>query len=155
MTTDHTGSDQLEKLINHRLRNLPLQRAPVGLQARVWAGLQQRALPWWRKSFSYWPLAARVTLILLCLVVAEFTIRLVRGMHELPRGAQLTELLGESFDWVERIADWMQALQSFTGLLLRHTPQAWQFGGLVVVGSFYAIFLLFGAATYRTLVAHR
>ena len=58
MTDD---AEKLEQLVDSLARAQPARRAPVCLQARVFAQIasQQVQLPWWRKGFAHWPLAAR------------------------------------------------------------------------------------------------
>ena len=65
MTRPHDNSDDLERFIDQKLRELPQRRAPSTLESRVLAELARRAaLPWWRRHFAQWPLAARVAFLL-------------------------------------------------------------------------------------------
>ena len=48
--------DELERFIHQTLRALPDRKAPGTLEARVLAEVERRAaIPWWHKSWSYWP----------------------------------------------------------------------------------------------------
>ncbi len=65
---------QLERLVGDVLRDQPLRRAPASLEARVLSQIHQRqVLPWWRMSFTQWPMAARVALVLALVAVAKLT----------------------------------------------------------------------------------
>jgi hypothetical protein len=152
MNSKQPDADPLRQLIDRKLRELPLQRAPIDLQARVWAGLRQQAsLPWWRKSFSHWPLVARVALVVLCLGVSAMPMLLTSQMNAGSRNAELATLLNTSFSWADSVAGYMQALLDFMGLLLRHAPAAWLFGAAITSGLLYAAFISLGGAVYRTL----
>src|ERR1700738_3597831 len=60
-------SQTLERLLDRALRELPLRRAPLTLESRVFGELQRRAaLPWWRRSFAHWPLLARAAFLVIC-----------------------------------------------------------------------------------------
>ena len=62
---DHDG--KLEQRVHVLLRDLPNRRAPRSLEQRVMAEIARlSALPWWRKSFGHWPVAARAGFILVC-----------------------------------------------------------------------------------------
>jgi hypothetical protein len=65
MNQPHDNSDDLERFIDQTLRELPPRQAPRTLESRVLAELARRAaLPWWRKHFTHWPLAARAAFLL-------------------------------------------------------------------------------------------
>src|ERR1700761_4646104 len=73
---DRTDADQKRDLVlNQTLRGLPLRKAPLSLEARVLNELARRAaMPWWRASFSGWPVAARVGFVLACAGLIAATI---------------------------------------------------------------------------------
>ena len=152
MNSKQPDADPLRQLIDRKLRELPLQRAPIDLQARVWAGLRQQAsLPWWRKSFSHWPLVARVALVVLCMGVSAITMTLSSQIHAGSRNAELATLLNTPFGWVDSVVGFMQALLELMGLLLRHAPAAWLYTAAITAGLLYAAFISLGGAVYRTL----
>ena len=54
----------LEQLISRTLRDLPPRRAPRSLESRVLAALEHQAvIPWYHKSWSYWPAAIRASFL--------------------------------------------------------------------------------------------
>src|SRR5712672_3854389 len=68
-------NDPLERLLDRTLHELPLRRAPLTLESRVFGELERRAaLPWWRRSFAHWPLLARAGFLVICgaLISAAF-----------------------------------------------------------------------------------
>src|SRR5579859_2751463 len=71
MSTDPNEAERrLENVIDRALGELPLRRAPAGLEARVLAELSRRAaLPWWQQSFTGWPGIARVGFVVMCVVL--------------------------------------------------------------------------------------
>ncbi len=57
--------DDLENRIARLLRGLPERRAPRSLEQRVLSEVARReARPWWRKSWSHWPLLVRAGFVL-------------------------------------------------------------------------------------------
>src|ERR1700689_4787557 len=75
---------ELERLVNRALRELPVRRAPPGMERRVWNELARRAaLPWWRRSFAHWPGPARAVFLAVCIGLSALTFvggaRLVLG----------------------------------------------------------------------------
>ena len=58
---DESLDREMEARLGQALRRLPERRAPATLESRVLDALARRVpLPWWRRSFSEWPAAARV-----------------------------------------------------------------------------------------------
>jgi hypothetical protein len=52
--------DDLERLTEHRLRALPLPRAPHTLLPRVMAAVQMLSRPWYARTWFTWPLAGQL-----------------------------------------------------------------------------------------------
>jgi hypothetical protein len=125
------GPEKLEQLVGSLARAQPARRAPVSLQARVLAQItsQQIQLPWWRKGFAHWPLAARV----LFLVASYGFIRL-------------------AITGVVSIVDFVRSSSAF---VLHAIPPMWLYGGAAFGFALYAV--LFGLSTfaYRTLYVQR
>ena len=148
--------DSLEQWTRRQLQALPLRPAPRELSARVLAELRRRAaLPWWRKSFLYWPVAARVAFVALCLGLADTSVALLRWLNAEPRGAELSSLLTQPVTWLERANTALQSMQAFFELVVRHLPGAWLYGGLLAMILLYVTLFGIGAAAYRTLYADR
>ena len=151
-------STPLERQVAQQLHDLPLRRAPPDLQARVLATLQQHAaLPWWRQTFIAWPIAARLSFVLLCLVLANAAVSLTRWLHGNFQGTEsmLRGDFAHSLSWAERIAAWGDALVSFVTLLMRHMPLPWLLASAMLVAMLYGVLLGLGATAYRTLYSPR
>ena len=140
---------QLERLIDKALRDQPMRRAPISLEARVMSELARRATaPWWQGSFAGWPVAARV----LFLVVAV-------GFAKL--GLEATSLIVTPLDPGARSAAlfagvaWIPSLFTTIGNALRGLPSLWIYGGLTVLAMLYLTLFGVSAAAYRTLYAPR
>src|SRR5207247_1447534 len=66
MMSPESNEQRLERTVHQTLRELPLRRAPLSLESRVLAEIQRRVLlPWWRKSFTHWPVAARAAFVVI------------------------------------------------------------------------------------------
>ena len=136
-------SDKLERFIDKALRQQPPLHAPAGLQARVLSQLARRAaLPWWRMSFSHWPLAARALFIVACcgfIKLAFTSTGWVLGAAEAPaasvrNGAHVAESLGD-----------------VVHLLFNSIPSHWLYLAAALAVGLYLTLFGVGAAVYRTL----
>ena len=155
MNTRHP-SDPFEHLIDHALRDLPLQSAPTDLQANVFAEIQRRAaLPWWRRPFAQWPMSIRMVFLVLCLGLANFSVALLRWLSTEPRSVELSDVLSRPVTWLERVDGLMLGTQDFLALLLRHLPAPLLYGALFTVALLYVALFGIGAAAYRTLYVNR
>ncbi len=62
---------QLERAIDRRLKELPAPKAPAALSRRVMAAIHAKAsLPWYRLTWTSWPLLAQVVSVILSLGLA-------------------------------------------------------------------------------------
>jgi hypothetical protein len=85
---------ELEKFIDQNLRTLPVPRAPLSLETRVWAQLQRPApLAWYQQSWTYWPQAARISLLVLVISITAATLA---GFH---LGLAAVEAGAEGWRW--------------------------------------------------------
>lgn len=139
----------LERLIDKALRDQPLRRAPLDLEARVMAEIARRAAaPWWQGSFSGWPVAARLLFLVASVgfakLMIEATTLVVRPLDPGTRGAAL-------------FADvaWIPSLFTTIGSVLRGLPSLWIYGALTVLAMLYLTLFGVSAAAYRTLYATR
>jgi hypothetical protein len=143
---------QLEQLVHAELRALPLRRAPRTLESRVLAAIEARnAVPWWHKSWSYWPTPVKATF---ATVSSGLVVAAVVGLTLLGRAPQADAL-------THRVADRVDALSAllalgtwsveFAGRVLGGIPALWLYGGVAVIAALYATFLGLGAVAYRTL----
>jgi len=144
--------DKLEKAIHEALRSLPPRKAPSALEARVLAEIMRRdALPWWHRSWAYWPAAIRWSFLLLsaavCATAIVACITLLRGTslgliaRMLARPSENLSALGTAF----------RALLTAGGELFALIPHVWLYGGIAALTLLYATVFLAGATAYRTL----
>ena len=137
--TPHESHEALARLLDRTLHELPLRRAPLTLESRVLGELERRAaLPWWRRSFAYWPPLARAAFLVIC--GALIRLAFLGGT---------TAVAGvRSLSWVGVLTAWAGNLAA----LLAHTaPPTWAYEGIAVCAVLYAVLFGLGAAVYRTL----
>jgi len=154
MSTQDT--EKLEASIHRVLRSLPDRRAPASLEARVLAELSRRAaLPWWRKSYAYWPLAVRVGFLAGSGLAAAL---IVSGIFVLVRSSGATALAGDvaqRFSWLILARELLAAAGDRIRALVGAIPPLWIYGAVGAVALCYATLAAIGAATYRTLTFAR
>ncbi|MBC7367962.1 MAG: hypothetical protein H7343_14310 [Undibacterium sp.] len=147
--------DPLEVLIDRTLRTQPLRRAPRSLEGRVFAELARRAaLPWWRKSYAYWPAPMRAAFFVLSAVAAA---ALVAGLYFLSHGAsrELASEVAGRFGWLSFAQEIFSAVASRALAVWHAIPPLWLYGGAAVLATAYATLLGVGAAAYRAFFAPR
>ncbi len=153
---DHMTPDELEKFIHRTLRFLPDRHAPATLEARVRAALEARAaIPWWHKSWSYWPQWVRALFILCCGTLAGLV---VLGGAGLPTGAetaQLNHALTPVLSLIRPVISLGRGLADIIALIGRDIPAWWFYGAAAFVASLYVMLVGVGAAAYRTLWSNR
>lgn len=137
--------EALERLVDRTLRDLPLRRAPLTLESRVFGELQRRAaLSWWRRSFAHWPLLARTAFLVACgaLVSLAFVsgAPAIAGVRSLP--------------WARDVGNLMVSAASLAAMLANVAPPTWLDEGIALCAVLYAILFGLGATTYRTLYLH-
>ena len=145
--------EELEKLAQRSLGGIPDRRAPRSLEGRVFAELQRRAaLPWWRKSYAYWPAPARGAFFV---ASAVFAAAIVAVLFNLIRGTGASDLEGA----VSQRLGWLALAQSLSNVawqtgatVLRSIPPLWLFGSLALIGACYATVIGVGATAYRVFV---
>lgn len=155
MNSPH-NDDRLERLIHRTLRELPPRRAPRSLEARVLAEIQRRAaLPWWRKSFAHWPVAARAAFIVLSIAGAAAS---VAALFWVSGGLSLQpvqDAFRVHFAWLDSVRTVFTAIINFFEIIARNVPVLWLYGIVgFVTATYFALFGL-GAAAYRALRPHR
>lgn len=142
--------DPLEALIHRTLRTQPLRRAPRALEARVFAALaRQAALPWWHKSYAFWPAPMRAAFFVLSAIAAA---ALVAGIYLLSRGAsaQLMREVASRFGWLAVVRQLFAAAAETSSVVWRAIPPLWLVGGAALLVSAYATLIGVGAVAYRT-----
>jgi len=141
MTTNESH-EALERLLDRTLQGVPLRRAPMMLESRVFRELQRRAaLPWWRRSFAHWPPLARAAFLAVCCVL--ITLAFSGGA---------TAVAGvRSLSWAREIGVLMASAGNLAALLARTAPPAWAYQAVAVCALLYAVLFGLGAAVYRAL----
>jgi len=134
--------EALERLLDRKLRELPLRLAPRTLEIRVIRELERRAaLPWWRRSFAHWPLPARVGFLVIC--GALISVALVGGA---------TAVTGiRSLSWVRELGGLTASAANLVAALAGIQPPTWAYAAMAVCAVLYAILFGLGAAVYRAL----
>ena len=145
--------DKLEQLVDRTLREQPSRRAPSSLERRVFAELARRAeLPWWRKSFSYWPLSVRAAFIATAIGVAKLGVDAAVWTASGLRTSSVAGTLVSEVSWVQSASS---KLLSIGTLLIDSIPALWLYGGVLLVLGLYGSLFALGAVAYRTLYAAR
>lgn len=152
---DPRDSDaKLEQWVQRTLRDLPPRRAPRSLEVRVLAEIARRtALPWWRQSFTHWPLPARALLVVALLGIVKMVLM---GTVWAMAGFDTTgfqQAFAQPILWIESGQTVLQAVSGAGDALLRSIPPLWLYGGLAFFAAMYATLFGLGAAAYKLLRA--
>jgi hypothetical protein len=141
------NDEKIERLLKGALGGLPLRRAPDALQRRVLDALAARAaLPWWRRNFAQWPMAARAAFVVLCVALAGLT--LTSGLTQ--------HLDSETWTWARPAMGAMAAFGGVANWAVSLVPPPLLYAALIVGASLYALLFGLGAFAYRTLyLPHR
>jgi hypothetical protein len=146
--------EKLEQLVHRTLRDLPARRAPRSLGQRVLAEIERRAaLPWWRKSFAHWPVAARAGFIVLCVGLVMLLLTLGVSLTAGFEAGQYQQAFAHEFAWMESGRAIVNALGDFLSIMGRNIPPLWLYGGLAFFAAMYAALFGLGAAAYKALYA--
>ena len=146
--------EKLESVVDQLVRGQPLRRAPASLEARVLAqlALQQTPIPWWRKGFTDWPLAARAAF----LIASYGFVRLaIAGVMSIVTFVGSREIAGTAISWVHLGVEALSATASMCSLILRTIPPSWLYGMAVCGFALYALLFGLGTVAYRTLYVER
>jgi len=153
---DRMNPEELEKFIHRTLRSLPDRHAPETLESRILAALESRAaIPWWHKSWSYWPSWVRAVFVLFCGSAAGL---LVYGGMAVQTGvdaAQLSTTFAPVLHVIRPVIDLGRGLAGCVAVIGRNIPSVWLYGAVMFVAGLYALLFGLGAAAYRTLWANR
>jgi hypothetical protein len=148
------GPEPLASLVGHLARSQPLRRAPASLEQRVLAqlALQQANVPWWRKGFAHWPLAARAAFLIASYGFVRLTFT---GVMSLISFVSSREATGETMTLVHSGTELMSAAASTGSALMHAIPANWLYGAIVVGFALYAVLFGIGTVAYRTLYVER
>jgi hypothetical protein len=143
--------NNLESAIHRTLRSIPDRRAPAGLERRVLAELNRRAaLPWWRKSYVYWPMAVRVGFFAGSAVAAAVIVMALVSLRHAPGASELAGDVGERFAWLAAARDTLAFVSFKVRLVVGAIPPVWLYGVAGTIAACYAALAAIAAATYRT-----
>lgn len=149
-------TDNLEAAIHRVLRKLPDRKAPAGLEGRVLAEIARRAaLPWWRKSFAFWPASVRMGFVA-CSALAGLV--LAYGLFTLSGSQSALKVAGgisSSLAWFDLARSIVAALDGKVRMLIAATPPLWLYGAAGAIAVSYAALAAIGAATYRAVTFAR
>lgn len=146
--------EQLEQIIHRTLKSLPARPAPRSLESRVLAAIEARAaLPWWKQSFTHWPVAARCVFIV---VAAAVTKLVLMGTVWAMAGFNSAELADAfQFPWLESLNHTVRWAGDYALRLVSLIPPLWLYAALGGIAALYATLFGLGATAYRTLFADR
>lgn len=135
-------AEKLEQLVKGAVSGLPPRRAPAGLEQRVLQELARRAaLPWWRRGFTQWPVAARAGFVVVCVLLAGLSLTNGFTPHV---GAQ-------TLIWARPFVELAATFGSMAALVSRLVPPLWIYLALTVGALLYTALFGLGAFAYRTL----
>ena len=145
------SSQDVEKMVSRALGGLPDHPAPKSLETRVLAEIGRRAqLPWWSKSYAYWPASIRGSFFLLSAVAAAAVVgALFAAAGSAPASRAVASLMIENSKWFSLLRSLNAIGQEVTGALSRSIPPVWLYGTIAVVVTCYATVVGMGAAAYR------
>jgi hypothetical protein len=150
------NDEKLERLIHRTLRDLPRRRAPGTLESRVLAELERRAaLPWWHKSYAYWPLPVRCAFLLgsagLAKVALMAVVWVLAGVDAMP----FADAFAPQIAWLQTGISLFGSARDFFAVILHSIPSLWLYGAAAFVAAMYAALFGLGATAYRVLYANR
>jgi len=147
--------EELEQFIHRELRSLPPRRAPRSLEARVLAALDQQArVPWYHRSWSYWPAAVRAAFLATATGLSAAFFVALHFAGRAPETAALSQQVGHRFQLFSQLYAFGAWTVDYAGRTLGSVPPLWLYGGIAVVVALYATFFGLGAVAYRTLYQH-
>jgi hypothetical protein len=148
--------DKLERLIDHALREQPLRHAPLGLESRILAEIERRtALPWYRKSFGHWPLAARVGFLVASYGFVRIALLMVMAVTEAAGPGRFAADLSPSITWLHSAASILSTIGATGAFVIGAIPTSWLYGGIAFGVALYGALFGLGAIAYRALYINK
>jgi len=148
--------DELEQFIHRTLRSLPDRHAPATLEARVRAAIEARAaIPWWHKSWSYWPASVRALFVVFCGCLAAVVVVVGAGLPTTVDPAQVNQAFAPLLSRIHPLISLGRSLGDVVAVFARSIPTWWLYGAAAFVASLYLMLVGVGAAAYRTLWSSR
>jgi hypothetical protein len=148
----NNNPEKLEAAIQRALRSIPDRQAPSRLEGRVLLELNRRAaLPWWRKSFAYWPNSVRAVFFVGSAAAAAVVVVGVVQLGVTSGTSQLVTGFVDRFAWVATSRNIAEAIGTKFLLVISAIPPVWLYSAAGSVAFCYAALGALGAAFYRTL----
>ena len=145
-----TPESELEQAIDRELRRLPDLRAPRELLPRVLQAIAEREkLPWWQKSFAYWPWPARVLFLAATAGLAAVLVYFTWGVSAGVSFGALTEELGPVAGRFEQVRGLLATLGGAAVTLGRAAGPWFLWGAAGVLGACYLTTVALGAFCWR------
>ncbi len=146
----------LERLVDRALRSLPVRTAPPRLAARVSSELARRAaLPWWRRSFSYWPAPVRGAFVAICGSLIALSLFSGARMIAAEQVAHAAQASVARLPWASPLSALWNALVDLGAALAGTVPSLWLDAGAALIGLAYAVLLAIVVAACRALQGQR
>lgn len=154
MSLPHGNPDDLERFVDQALRGVGQRQAPRTLESRVLAELARRAaLPWWRRHFAHWPLAAQAAFLIASIGFVRLAFVAVTWAFAAAHLAHLTDLSTQLMVWIGTGAHLASTLTDLAVSLVGRIPSQWLYAGLVFGALLYGALFGLGAVGYRLLCA--
>lgn len=148
MSTEN--NDKLEASLHRVLRSVGDRQVPNGFERRVLNEIARRAaLPWWQRSFAYWPFAVRALFFVASAAVAGALVyAVVYALHS-PSATSLADDVSRRFGWLALVRKIASATQVGLGQRLASASAIWIYAALGLFAGAYAFLGAAGAAAYR------
>ena len=148
--------EKLERLVSNALRDLPSRRAPSSLEMRVQAEIARRAaLPWWRKSFAYWPAAARATFVAASVGAVALVFVAFSHVTSTVNTTAVQNTFATDLHWIQVARSLLDTIIQSAAAVIGSISPIWLYGGAATIAALYVALFGLGAAAYRTLYASR
>ncbi len=154
---DSEEDARLEALVGRKLRQLSGRRAPETLLPRVLAAIEAQAhLPWWQRSWSYWPRGFQIALLPILSLCATVVVYVLWQCWQYLVISGVPQRLTESLAPVARAGSILLALVDSlfaAGRVVLSQPVF--LAGLLVIAMLYLATIGLGSVCFRLLVHKR
>jgi hypothetical protein len=141
---------ELERRVHGLLRALPERSAPASLENRVRAEIGRRpALPWWRRSYAFWPAMARSAFIFAAVASAGSVAAALFSAGRSAQGASVLAVITAHFTKLEVLGSIAADAREMVDVVLGAIPPIWLYGSLAVFAAGSSVLAGIGAVAYR------
>ena len=113
---------------------------------------RRAALPWWHKSYAYWPEPVRAVFFVVSAAIAAL---IVAGLFVVTRGALGAETAGDLVAQLASVRGLFGTVVDKAAMIFYAIPRMYLYGGIALIASCYVTLFGIGAFAYRTLRARR